>query len=73
MQLQDIGWAILQMRHLKRVTREVWKSEFLKMFCPGRNTDMTEPYIFIVRDSGARIPWVPSQEDLLSTDWRVLN
>ena len=44
------------------------------------HSKMTLPYIFIeypaghpAYPDGARVPWSPSQTDLLAHDWHILN
>lgn len=46
---------------------------------PDENSKMTHPYFYIVHNEGkdgeqdGRVPWVPSQTDLLAEDWVIIN
>lgn len=32
---------------------------------------MTEPYLYVEKEDGTIVPWVPSTEDLFADDWEV--
>ena len=60
------------------VRRAGWncKGMSLKLQKPDENSKMTLPYIYLEypKDSpaypkGAKVPWTPSQTDILSEDW----
>ena len=78
----DFGQAL---RHLKvglKVARHGWNgcNIFLEMQRPDAHSKMTHPYIFIdttelmTENENApknRVPWFPSQTDMLAEDWYV--
>ena len=65
----------------KRACRSGWngKGMWLKLQTPDANSKMTLPYIYIeypvghpAYPNGSRVPWLPSQTDLLSKDWEYV-
>jgi hypothetical protein len=76
----DFGLALAYLRHGDKVQRTGWngKGLWLELQTPDEHSKMTLPYLFInypadaVNTPGARVPWVPSQTDILALDWRVL-
>lgn len=64
----------------ERVARTGWngKGLWLELQRPDANSKMTLPYIFLSyppdaeNTPGARVPWAPSQTDLLANDWTML-
>lgn len=63
-----------------RVVRDGWngKGMWLELQRPDANSKMTLPYIYInypddaKTTPGARVPWLASQTDMLSSDWMVV-
>ena len=66
-----------------RCYRSGWNGQgiFIELQFPDASSKMTVPYIFIdstgLKTSNqdapkVRVPWVPSQTDLLATDWKML-
>jgi hypothetical protein len=74
MGIQEIGWAIKQMRNGSKVSREGWNGpgQYLELQVPDNNSKMTLPYIFIHTVQGDLVPWLASQTDILATDWDVV-
>lgn len=78
--VQGIGWAIKQMHNGAKVARAGWngKGLWLELQVPDEHSKMTLPYIYInyptdaINTPGARVPWLPSQTDLLATDWEIV-
>jgi len=77
----SFGWALDQLREGRVVYRDGWngKGMWLKLQIPDENSKMTLPYIYIEYPqghqsypNGCRVPWLASQTDLLSNDWRSL-
>lgn len=60
----------------KRVAREGWngKGMWLALQTPDEHSKMTLPYVYICTATFPQgcVPWLPSQTDLLSTDWFVV-
>lgn len=74
----DFGTAIEALKSGKVVTRGIWKSESIGLTLQFGT--LGKPYIYIVKLSdgvesnvGNRVPWMPSQSDMLSEDWVVFD
>ena len=39
---------------------------------PDENSKMTQPYIFMYTATGDLVPWLASQTDMLTNDWRIM-
>lgn len=78
MDIQEIGWAVKQMRNGSKVARSGWngKGMWLEMQVPDSHSKMTLPYIYLnypageTYPQGARVPWLASQTDMLAADWQ---
>lgn len=79
----DIGQAIDGMKVGRKVARQGWngKGIHLELQQPDANSKMSSPYIFIdttglqtenPQAPKSRVPWLPSQTDLLADDWVIL-
>jgi hypothetical protein len=74
---EDFGWALVQLKDGRRVSRRGWngKGMWLELQVPDAHSKMTLPYVYLnyapgsVYPDGARVPWAPSQTDLLADDW----
>ena len=44
---------------------------YIELYIPNENSKMTEPYIFMKTAQGGLIPWLASQSDILSNDWKL--
>ncbi len=55
------------------VTREGWngKGMYLALQVPDANSKMTLPYIYMKTAQGDLVPWLASQTDILTDDWRL--
>lgn len=69
--MNDIGWAINQMKSGNKVSRAGWngKDQYLHLQVPDENSKMGLPYVYIKTVQGDFVPWVCSQTDLLANDW----
>jgi len=64
----------------QRLQRAGWngKGMWLELQRPDANSKMTLPYIYINYPDdarvtpGARVPWLASQTDMLSSDWMTV-
>jgi hypothetical protein len=67
----------------KKLIRKGWngKGIFIELQQPDSNSKMSGPYLFIdttglqtknVDAPRCRVPWLPSQTDMLADDWEVL-
>lgn len=75
----DFGAALQELKRKNKVTRSGWNGVgmWLELQVPDVNSKMTLPYIYLnyppghVYPTGARVPWLASQTDLLSDDWSI--
>jgi hypothetical protein len=78
--LCDFSGALRFLKDGFKVTRTGWngKGLWLEIQRPDAHSKMTLPYIFLSYPAdadntpGARVPWAPSQTDVLATDWILL-
>ncbi len=76
----DFGNALRALKRGKKVARTGWngKDLWIELQVPDANSKMTLPYLFISYPAdhavypGARVPWLASQTDMLSNDWKVV-
>jgi len=79
MPTRDIGWAIRGMKGDGKFRRAGWngKGVWIALYrptvslLPDPEHDMTLPYIYMMVQ-GERVPWIPSQADLLAGDWEEI-
>jgi len=73
MSKQDIGWAVEQMRDGLHVCRSGWngKGMWLALQVPDEHSKMGLPYVYMSTVTGALVPWLCSQTDLLAEDWEL--
>lgn len=77
-QTTDFGVALYMLKRGHKVQRIGWngKGMWLELQVPDEHSKMTLPYVFLCYPSdaqntpGARVPWQPSQTDMLANDWR---
>ena len=73
----DFSQALDDLKDGLRVFRAGWngKGLWLELQKPDGHSKMTLPYIFLSYPNdakttpGARVPWLPSQTDILAEDW----
>jgi hypothetical protein len=77
----NFGQALEALKNGRRVARAGWngKGMWLLLQTPDSNSKMTLPYVYIeypvghpAYPNGSRVPWLASQTDMLSEDWRIL-
>lgn len=56
------------------IQREGWNGKGLTVHIqyPDENSKMTLPYLYIEYPNGDRCPWLASQTDILTGDWRMV-
>ncbi|MFI7812997.1 DUF2829 domain-containing protein [Citrobacter werkmanii] len=77
----SFGGALAVMRHGGKVRRSGWNGSglWLELQKPDDNSKMTLPYIYLnypdnaKTTPGARVPWSPTQTDVLATDWEIIS
>jgi len=69
----DFSDALRELKRFKRMHRLSWNgpNQFVEMQVPDANSLMTVPYLFLINTDGDRVPWVPSQGDLMAHDWAM--
>lgn len=76
------GEALEALKEGKQVYRDGWNGVgmWLSLQRPDEHSFMTAPYIYIeypvnpnhhAHPNGSRTPWLASQNDMLSEDWRI--
>ncbi len=70
----DFGQAIKELKQGKLLAREGWngKGMYIELQVPDIHSKMTRPYIFMKTADDNLIPWLASQDDVLSEDWAVI-
>jgi hypothetical protein len=68
----NFGEALAVLRAGGRVARVGWNGRdmWLEIQFPDEHSKMTLPYIFIRTACGNLVPWLASQTDILSSDWK---
>lgn len=75
------GAALQELERGHKMQRAGWNGSglWLELQKPDANSKMTQPYIFLCYPEdakttpGARVPWTPSQTDMLAKDWQIVN
>lgn len=76
----NFGQALEALKAGQNVARAGWNGVglWLTLQVPDAHSKMTLPYIFMSyppdakTTPGARVPWLPSQTDVLAEDWRIV-
>lgn len=55
------------------MSRPSWNGKGMKVKIqyPTKESKMTHPYMYMVKEDGTTVPWVPSTGDLFAEDWEV--
>ena len=65
--------ALTWIQDAKKVRRHAWpETMWLKIQKPDEHSMMTVPYIYLRSWEGDLVPWTPTQCDLMSDDWEIL-
>lgn len=74
METTDFAWALRRLLAGDKLARHGWngRNQFICIQRPDLNSKMTLPYIFISTEARNLVPWVASQTDILSSDWRTI-
>lgn len=70
----NFGEALAWLKRGYKAERVGWngKGMSIEMQSPDANSKMGRPYLFINDAQGLRVPWAPSQTDILAEDWNVI-
>lgn len=82
----DFSKALSLLKKGKKIYRNGWngKGLHIEQQVPDENSKMTRSYMYIVMPKGStnqlgassldvdRVPWVPSQTDLVAEDWAFI-
>lgn len=78
----SFGLAVEALKSGKRVTRAGWNGKGLWFELVQQSPSVDLPYIRLIYPvpgngampypNGARVPWAPSQTDVLADDWQIL-
>lgn len=76
----NFGEALHVLEQGGKVQRTGWNGNgmWLELQVPDEHSKMTLPYLFLSYPAdakstpGARVPWAPSQTDVLAKDWQVV-
>ncbi|MEG5932501.1 DUF2829 domain-containing protein [Enterobacter hormaechei] len=68
------GGALAALRSGEKVRREGWngKGLWVELQQPDEHSKMTLPYLYLCYPNGNRVPWAPTQTDLLENDWEIV-
>lgn len=71
----SFGEALVQLYAYAELRRAGWNGPGMAIGIrePEGPTDMDRPYVWIRGVDGLRVPWTPSQVDILATDWEVVD
>lgn len=70
----NFGMALSRLRAGQKLQRDGWngKGLWVELQKPDAHSKMTMPYIYLNYPDDQRVPWAPSQTDVLANDWRVV-
>ena len=71
----DFSDALAYIKQDYRVSRTGWSTcadMYIKLQVPNEHSKMTLPYIYMKTAQGDLVPWLASQTDILSNDWRIV-
>lgn len=83
----EFGYALTALRNGLRISRRGWNSKgmWIELRIPDLTSKMTRPYLYHVAPKGTtnhygdnvhdfeRVPWLPSNTDILASDWFVVD
>lgn len=67
--------ALVALKRGKKVTRKGWHKPgmFVQLQIPDLNSKMTACYLYITIEENYRMPWHPSQADMIEEDWVIMD
>lgn len=74
----NFGDALELVKSGRKIQRKGWngKGLWIEIQIPNENSKMTLPYLYLnypqndTYHKGCRVPWLPSQTDILEDDWQ---
>jgi len=67
----DFSLALRSVRAGQSITREGWNGKGLSVNLAKATSGMTRDFLYLNYPDGERVPWAPSQTDMLADDWRI--
>lgn len=73
-ELHDFGAALAHVKGGGAIQRAGWNGKNLRVLAryPDEHSKMTLPFLYIEYPDSSRCPWLASQTDIMSNDWRLL-
>lgn len=70
----SFGEALVQLYAYAELRRAGWNGPGMAIALqePDEHSKMEGAYVYIRGADGLRVPWTPSQVDILATDWEVV-
>ena len=70
----DFATVLHDLKYGRAFTRAAWPGHSILIALQPHDiwSPITVPYIFMRTKEGDRVPWTPSQVDLLATDWEIV-
>ena len=70
----NFGQAIERLKQGQNVTRKGWngKGMYLSLQSPDAQSKMSLPYVYMNTTKGDRVPWLPTQADMLAENWMTI-
>lgn len=64
--------ALNEVKNGASIQRANWNGKDLvvKLQVPDAHSKMTKPYLYLEYPDQTRVPWCPSQTDILGDDWQ---
>lgn len=75
----DFSYALVLVKQGNKIRRKGWngKGLWIELQKPDEHSKMTLPYLYLnypkgdKYHNGCRVPWLPSQTDILEDDWEA--
>lgn len=67
----NFGQAIESLKMGTDVARDIWNGKimYLSLQLADAQSKMSLPYVYMNTTKGDRVPWLPTQADMLAEDW----
>jgi hypothetical protein len=69
----EFNEALYQINSGTKVTRLIWiKGTHVELYTPEAGSRLTKQFLVVSTSIDDLVPWEPAQEDLLATDWVIV-